>query len=203
MTKEIFTEYYLGNSPWNNPYSKSGIGSAIQNTNKIRAAIPKIIKDFNIKTFLDLPCGDFNWMKSVDLSYIEYTGADIVDQIIIDNNIKYSSKNIKFIQLDLVNDNIPTFDLIMVRDCLVHLPINDVKKAIKNIKKSNSKYIFTTTFNSENSARPCNADTEVGSWGWVDLQVEPYNFIKPILLLSEEEDSKHMGLWKISELPDF
>ena len=40
---------------------------------------------------LDIPCGDFYWMKEVDLKDIEYIGADIVDELIKKNNDKFKA----------------------------------------------------------------------------------------------------------------
>ena len=70
---------------------------------------------------LDIPCGDFYWMSKLDLKQIIYTGADIVEKLIKENLNKYKSKNINFINLDLVNSKLDYYDLIFNRDCLVYL----------------------------------------------------------------------------------
>ena len=46
-----------------------------------------------ITSVLDIPCGDFNWMQKVDLSNIEYIGADIVEELIKKNIEIYEGKN--------------------------------------------------------------------------------------------------------------
>ena len=48
--------------------------------------------------------------------------------------------------MDLINDDLPKVDLIIVRDCLVHFSNKDIFKAIENIKQSKSKYLLVTTF---------------------------------------------------------
>jgi hypothetical protein len=80
-----FTEIY-NNNGWCSPESRSGNGSELKNTIKLRSELPYLFVKYNIKSILDIPCGDFNWMKEVDLTNIEYKGADIVESLINLNN---------------------------------------------------------------------------------------------------------------------
>jgi hypothetical protein len=41
-----------------------------------------LLRQFEIHSLLDLPCGDFNWMQHVDLQGIKYTGGDIVEALV-------------------------------------------------------------------------------------------------------------------------
>jgi len=54
------------------------------------------IKKNNIKSILDMPCGDFSWMEALVKKNIDinYKGYDIVKDIIAHNNKKYSSNKI-------------------------------------------------------------------------------------------------------------
>jgi FMN-dependent NADH-azoreductase len=63
-----------------------------------------------------------------------YVGADIVDELIQSNKRKYPKHYFRV--LDITQDELPKVDLMMVRDCLVHLSDADVKKALTNIKRS-------------------------------------------------------------------
>jgi hypothetical protein len=45
--------------------SRSGNGSTLVQTAVIRDEIPLLFKELNIKSVLDAPCGDFNWMKEI------------------------------------------------------------------------------------------------------------------------------------------
>ena len=69
------------------------------------------------------------------LDHLDYTGADIVDEIIEDNK-KYGKKNLKFIKIDIIKDNLTKYDLIINRDCLVHFDNNEIFETLNNIKKS-------------------------------------------------------------------
>jgi hypothetical protein len=72
--------------------------------------------------------------------------VDIVDALIEDNSQKYGSDSISFYCKDLAVDRLPEADLILCRDCLVHLTYEDILKVISNFKKSGAKYLLTTTF---------------------------------------------------------
>src|SRR3712207_7875432 len=51
--------------------SYSGRGSELGATESLRSYLPQLFERLNIKTFLDAPCGDWNWMRQVDLSRSE------------------------------------------------------------------------------------------------------------------------------------
>lgn len=70
------------------------------------------MNDLKIKTLLDIPCGDLNWMKKVNLSDIDYIGADIVEELIETNIDQFKERtNFKFKVLNLINDCLPTCDM--------------------------------------------------------------------------------------------
>lgn len=202
MSKDLFTEYYYNNS-WSGKESLSGPGSDYEQTKYLIPELQILLKDLKIKTMLDVPCGDFNWMRRVDLSNITYTGGDIVDKLISNNNKKYKAKNISFKSIDVVKDNLPEVDLIMVRDCFVHLPNKDILKAINNIIDSKSKYLLTTNFMWKSPE--ANKDIAVGAWRRLNLESEPFSFPFPKQIIIEGnvqsyDRDKTMSLWEIKDL---
>lgn len=59
---------------------------------------------------LDAPCGDFNWMRFVDLGKTHYIGCDIVPEVIETNGMRYADR--EFHALDLAAEPLPNVDLI-------------------------------------------------------------------------------------------
>jgi glycosyltransferase involved in cell wall biosynthesis len=117
-TKKRFTLYYKRNT-FGSKESKSGEGSTLTQTEKIRPVLPRLFKDYGIEIMIDAPCGDFNWMRHVNMDNIKrYYGIDIVDDIIIKNKKKYGDDKFKFLCLDILNDGLPEGDLLLCRDCL-------------------------------------------------------------------------------------
>ena len=77
-TREVFTVIYDTNN-WRSPESISGIGSERKQTEILIKELGKLLNDLNTTSLLDIPCGDLSWMQKIDLSKINYTGADIVE----------------------------------------------------------------------------------------------------------------------------
>ncbi|MFG2434644.1 hypothetical protein [Streptomyces sp. NPDC048508] len=100
----MFSGIYRGNL-WGNPESRSGWGSTLggpNGTQALRAQLPSLIDEFEIKSIVDVPCGDLNWLSTLNLDTIDYLGVDIVDDLIATNSQHYSSPNRRFKQADLL-----------------------------------------------------------------------------------------------------
>ena len=204
-TEEIFTSIYKTNH-WSGSTSISGNGSDLLQTEEIQKQLPTLIRELNIKVILDLPCGDFNWMSKIYLPTEKYIGADIVEALIIHNKMKYGNEIRKFEVLNLINDPLPSADLIFCRDCLVHFSYDDIKKAFKNIRNSDIKYILTTTF----ADCKMNEDITTGDWRILNLKLPPFSLPKPIRIINEKCSEgngsyadKSLGLWYVTDLKIF
>ena len=202
-TAEIFAQIFTHNG-WHNTESVSGPGSTLEQTRVVREELPGLFREFEIESMLDIPCGDLNWMREVNLSSLKlYIGADIVVELIRNNILKFGQNDrSSFIVADIINDRLPKVDLVFCRDCLVHLSHQDGLKAIKNIKLSGAKYLFATTFpNTRNNRR-----IKTGDWFPFNLEIAPFNFPKPIKLIIEgcthnpKYPDKSMGLWSVADL---
>lgn len=202
-TEGVFTKIYRINA-FGGVDSISGSGSDLIQTKAIVRELPNLFKDMNVSTVLDIPCGDFHWMRTVDLNNIRYTGADIVRDIVQQNRVRYAErKKISFHCLDLIKDDLPKVDLIICRDCLVHLSFNDVFLALKNICRSKSTYLLTTTF----TGRKSNSDILTGEWRPLNIVALPFRLPDPIRVINErctEGDGrfadKSLGLWRIEDI---
>ena len=100
----IFNKIYRLNN-WRDAHSVSGPGSNLKNTDILRKELPIILKDLNIKSLLDIPCGDYFWMKEIVLPIDFYIGADIVDDLVAKNKNLYENDKRKFINLDIIKVN--------------------------------------------------------------------------------------------------
>src|SRR5439155_1645639 len=126
-------------------------------------------------------CGDFNWMQHLNLGPVDYIGADIVAALIEENRRMFGSERRKFLVANVIKDTLPAVDLILCRDCLMHLSNEDVVKAIRNLKRSGAMYLLTTTY----TARGENAAILTGQWRAVNLELPPFGFPAPLRLINE------------------
>ena len=121
-----------------------------------------------------MPCGDFSWMqdlvkKNID---INYTGYDIVKDIIAHNNKKYSSNKINFFCRDIVNEKtFDNFDLIFIRDFFIHIDNESINRILINIKNSKVKFLACSNNNNESFNNDvifiCNAKSKFKAKGWI------------------------------------
>lgn len=190
------TNYWAGES-------RSGQGSDLVQTAEVRRVLPLLMQELGASSLLDLPCGDFHWMKEVALPG-DYIGGDIVGELVRQNNEKYGSPRRRFVQLDACNDDLPRVDLILARDMLVHLCYADIVRALRRMKASGSTWLLATTF----PERDENRDIVTGDWRPLNLQRPPLAFPPPHRLVNEHctQDNgmfadKSLGLWRLQDLP--
>ena len=196
---------------WGSSESRSGTGSSPLQTMYIEHEVPALFERLEVDSVLDIPCGDFRWMKkalSRSTKPISYHGADIVPKL-IELNKQYESDNISFSCLDITSSELPKADLVFTRDCLVHLSDSQILKAFKNIKDSGSSYIAMTHFSWFHMPNKSLSDEDIvgGNWRKINFRAKPFYMPMPIDFISEgsSEDlgkDKTLGVWRVSDLPD-
>ena len=152
---------------------------------------------------LDAPCGDFTWMAQVDLEGIDYIGGDIVPSIVEQNKHQHASESRRFIQLDLTRDPLPDADVLLCRDCLVHLSYANIRPVLENVARSKIRYVLMTSF----PGRQDNYDVADGDWRALDFEAPPFSFPAPVLTIVEECEEeggsyrdKSLAAWRVAEI---
>lgn len=189
---------------WSDPESRSGVGSGLDSTRVLRAELPKALRQLDARVLLDVPCGDFTWMERVDLSGIEYIGGDIVPSIVEANRRLHASESRRFLDLDLTRDVLPDADVLLCRDCLVHLSYANIRAVLANVARSNIRFALMTSF----PGRRDNYDVADGDWRALDFQAPPFSFPEPRLTIVEECEEeggsysdKSLLAWAVGDLP--
>jgi SAM-dependent methyltransferase len=193
-----FRAYYLDNG-WQHPETFSGPGSTLAATEIVRNRLLEVFKEFGIRSVIDVPCGDFNWMKKVDLDGISYHGLDIVKELVDSNSAKYGRDDIRFSCVDMITDDIPKADLVICRDCLFHYTSRLIIKSLANLKRSGSEYLLTTSFPGIDR----NQEIEtIGLYRPINLQLPPFALPTPLLVIHEGgSGSQSLCLWRLRDIP--
>lgn len=200
--QRVFSRIYSRNR-WADDESKSGPGSTIRYTENLRRHLPSLIEQFGIRSILDAPCGDLNWMKLVLAEVdVDYIGADIVPSLISKLRTQYSDERKRFLRLDITRESLPSADMMICRDCLFHLPEQAVLTFFANYLKSGIPFLLTTTH--INDHQFANADVKVGGFRLIDLCAAPYRLPADALAVIDDWlppfPPRHMRLWSRDQI---
>ncbi|WP_423193215.1 class I SAM-dependent methyltransferase [Cupriavidus sp. H18C2] len=200
----VFTEIYHRNQ-WGSPESVSGSGSEMTRTRHLRTELPHLLREFNIRSVLDIPCGDFNWMRHVDLGGVHYIGADIVPELVEHNRRTYRGPRIQFEHLDVIASPLPKVDAVLCRDGLVHFPHASIAAALRNICSSGALYLLTTHFSFRTPS--ANEEIDFGQWRRLNFELAPFHWPAPrryIIEGCDEHDGhfadKSLAIWPVQEI---
>ena len=175
---EVFSKIYKEDL-W---HGGSGAGSKLENVKEYVEILQKYIDKPEIKTVLDLGCGDWQFSKFLDLSSVSYLGVDVVESVIESNSTSYSASNIKFISRDITTYELPKVDLIICKDVLQHLCNKDVVTILVKIITSSKFSLITNDFKPENTE---NKDIDNGDYRCLDLTLSPF-YLDVVTILESE-----------------
>jgi hypothetical protein len=191
---------------WGAATSASGLGSETAAAAAVREALPNLLQRLRVRSLLDAPCGDAGWITNC-VQGLDYTGVDIVPSLIAANSLRAQRGEIagRFLTADITCDPLPGADLILCRDCLVHLSFHNIQCAITRFRASGARWLLTTTF----PGCEANPDCEDGDWRPLNMQCAPFNWPTPVKLINERCDEggggwrdKSLGLWRLADLPN-
>jgi SAM-dependent methyltransferase len=171
--KEAFEKIYK-NKTWqrgNGPMS--GPGSSVECSKPYLDFIQEFCAIRNVRSILDLGCGDFNLMQHFNFDKIDhYLGIDIVQSVIDQNTNNFGKHNVEFV-CNSILEYVPTkqFDLVLCKDVCQHLFPTNVQKLLHVV--GNQKLCLFTNDISES----VNGIILDGDYTPVDLSTPPYNMI--------------------------
>ena len=163
----------------------SGSGSNPAILQGYMSFLEKFIRDNKITSIADIGCGDWQYMRLVNLKGVTYTGYDVASPVIEANQQKFSAPNIDFVLYDGNFAEIKAADLAICKDVLQHLPNKNIFNFIENIKKF--KYVLVANDIADNMTT--NVDIPMGQCRPLDLRLPPFNIAaEPVFIV----DRKHL-----------
>lgn len=171
----------------------SGGGSSKEITAKYRDFLTKFLKEKKIKTVADFGCGDWQFSKYVDWSGVKYDGFDCVPHIVDKDNREFGTDKIKFHLSDKVDQITGQYDLLIVKDVLIHWTNAEIKAFFAHLKgRKQFKYILITVNDDGNGqyAHKINQDINTGEFHHLDLTKPPFNVKEAISYFNWDNDPK-------------
>jgi SAM-dependent methyltransferase len=201
--RRIIFQSILHRNAWRGKNSVSGPGSDPDETKVLEQRLPELLARLGVRTMLDVPCGDFQWMSRVALPVDKYIGGDIVPELVDALRKKHADGIREFRVMDLVEGRLPTADLIFCRDVLGHLSTYEAVLALQNLARSNCRWVLLTHFLEDRR----NRDVPTGSWRPLNLTLPPFSLPPPQEVIIEESAyeagkwaDKTMALWSREQL---
>ncbi len=170
--REAFRRHYEDTtSDWSN---SSGGGSHPYFTIEYRAFLDKFIRMNNVKTILDIGCGDWQFTKYLNFEGIGYIGLDVVPSVVKKNIERYAAKNIRFAIMPEDFSRLPAADLLIMKDVLQHFPNREIMRFAKEVFPSFKFCLLTNSYVKINTRT--NTDVAFGGFRCLDLSAPPYSF---------------------------
>jgi hypothetical protein len=175
----------------------------------LRQALENFLRETRPKKFFDAPCGDFNWMKNLNLpDDCNYIGGEIVPELVLSLQRTFgrapgtASNRIasrQFIKFDLTLDCLPSADIWLCKDCLQHLSNSDISLVLDNFRRSRVKIALI----SNHTGVLANVDIATGQFRHVDLTRAPFNLPPPRQTLADspvDGEPRYIGVWHREDL---
>ena len=193
----VFRRIYAANL-WGDRESVSGRGSGEAATTVVRAELPALLREYRISRLLDAPCGDFQWMRDIADAVPEYVGVDIVPELIDKNRRAYGTDRITFFCADIAAGPLPPADLVLCRDCFIHLPTRLIHRALGNFRATGARFLLLSN---ERNVEPYH-DIPVGSFRRLNMTLPPFSFPRPLHVIHESAFAgRELCLWEFSGIP--
>lgn len=176
--QEVFTQIYERGEWGKNALGEgcSGEGSSVCNAKPYMEFLQDFLQEYEIKSVVDVGCGDWEFSKYLDWSGIRYTGIDVVKSVIEKNSQNFGEPTVTFICADAAQLNLPKTDLLICKDVLQHLPLKDIFALCSQF--SNFKYCLITNdiINPFCLLQTNEELSQPGGCRTLDLTLPPFNF---------------------------
>jgi hypothetical protein len=151
--------------------------------------LANFINEKDIKLIYDI-CGDCNWqndfMKLINIKDAKYFGLDVSKHALdLAKQKNKSNPLMSFAEapINLCETELNCSDneksLIIIKEVIQHLPLNQGIKMLQNIKNSGIKYIAITNHD-KNLFNSANIDVEIGGFYPNNMFLPPFNFKNPL-----------------------
>src|SRR5262245_48611418 len=166
----------------------SGIGSDEEMVEPWARVVRNLIREKQVRTIVDVGCGDFRVGDAIRSTGIAYIGVDIVPALIERNRGLFGDAATQFVCLDAVVAPLPDGDLCILKQVLQHLANAEIDRILRRTRKF--PYVLVTEFwptvtpsFRPNRDKPTNASTRGYLGSGVYPHLPPFCYGTPQILL--------------------
>lgn len=189
--------------------ARSGLGSKEDTTREIRPIIEQFLQEKGIESVVDAGCGHWpsGYQRFMQWRGVHYVGVDVVP-FVVEENTQFFSDPANLQRYGLasaqcfcgdVSSELPSADLLIVKDVLMHLPSAAIQKFINNNLSPRYRYVLLVQNEVPHNFRAM-MDIEPG-------QLLPFNIADPPFVGATEfetifrwksDEPKSVQLWEPS-----
>lgn len=171
-SEKVFSKIYSSGTWDGSGFSLSG--SQVEVTQEYIEYLQNFLKKNDIRSVVDLGCGDWAFSRYIDWAGIEYLGIDVVPSVVERNQRLFSEPNITFMYADGLNMDLPESDLFLCKDVFQHPPNAAIVTILEQAGKY--KYCLITNYIDLYCGSRNNKDIKLGYYHPIDLSKPPFSF---------------------------
>jgi hypothetical protein len=175
----------------------SGIGSYDPSVKQYAALVVDVIQANDIKTIIEIGCGDFAIASQYADKCQHYLSVDVVRSLVEYNQGTHGSKMVRFLSADASKIRLPPCDLCIIRQVFQHLSNRDIMKIFQNVT---SKHILVTEHLpaadkviSFNLDKKSGCDIRVPQGSGVFIDKPPFNLNAKVLMEANVTSDIHQA----------
>ncbi len=167
--KQRFEEIYA-TSEWG---KGSGEGSYVEHTKPYVRFLERFIRTNDVRSVVDMGCGDWQFSQTVNWQGARYQGFDIVESVVRENQSRFSSGTIEFFLYEGDPTALPEADLLIAKDVLQHWSQDRVQAFLPVIQRY--RFALITNCVEPNGETP-NQEIEDGAFRRLDINAAPFHW---------------------------
>jgi len=157
----------------------SGVGSLPLNNIDYIKFLGMFIERNNIASVVDVGCGDWQFSRFVNWGKASYTGFDIVEGVVEQNQRLFGCETVSFRAMT-ADTELPGADLFLCKDVFQHLPSALILRYLQAFR-SKARFMLITN-DDWPSEDLTNTDINEGGWRPIRLDREPFAENAPVVL---------------------
>jgi SAM-dependent methyltransferase len=156
----------------------SGQGSRVDVTETYRRIVQEIVRARDVRTVVDVGCGDWEFANLIDWSGVSYLGVDVLPTLIETNRAEFGKDGIAFECMNLHESPPPPADALLCKDVLQHWPVEWIADFLTRVSERYRYMLITNDIDSVHCPPDrTNSQIPLGQWRTIDLESDMFGLV--------------------------